>query len=338
MTESRYLMYFVLLFLPLTQSGCLEKGIYTYDSPDIHAELRECTEAIQRNPSDAGAHLRRGSIYLSLFRYDRAAADFTETLRLGPASHDIYTMRARAYKGLGKCEEARQDYGKAILLRPFDEMAYYDRADVFAELGQYDRAIRDYTRAIQLKLRDDRVYYARGRAYERLGKYRMALEDYDQAAELNHICRSIITSDDSHPLDDHRCHCAEVFYRRGRASQKLGDFGRAIEDYEMAVDIRPCGYGPHNTLTWLLLTCPDPTHRNVSKAIEIAQEATEIEYNSTTLFTLAAAYAEAGMFGNAIRVQEKAIAALKQEDRTEGLAKFLERLEAYRSGQPVRDQ
>jgi hypothetical protein len=53
--------------------------------------------------------------------------------------------------------------------------------------------------------------------------------------------------------------------------------------------------------------------------------------------TLAAAYAEAGQFAEAVTAAEKAEALAKEANQMEVAAKNRSLLELYRSGQPVRD-
>ena len=57
-----------------------------------------------------------------------------------------------------------------------------------------------------------------------------------------------------------------------------------------------------NDLAWLLATCPDNSVRNGQKAVELAQQAVQLSNGRSPeiLDTLAAAYAEAGRFHEAV--------------------------------------
>jgi tetratricopeptide (TPR) repeat protein len=48
----------------------------------------------------ADVHLRRGSMYRRLGKYELALADFSESIRYSPKSADAYTGRGNAYRGL----------------------------------------------------------------------------------------------------------------------------------------------------------------------------------------------------------------------------------------------
>ena len=67
--------------------------------------------------------------------------------------------------------------------------------------------------------------------------------------------------------------------------------------------------GTLNNLAWLLATCPDDNVRNGRRAVTLAEKAVELteRKNATYLDTLAAAYAEARRFDDAVRVQQEAL-------------------------------
>jgi len=63
-----------------------------------------------------------------------------------------------------------------------------------------------------------------------------------------------------------------------------------------------------NNLAWVLATCPDAGLRNGPEAVRLAGHACELTHYGRPLFigTLAAAYAEAGRFPEAVTTAEKA--------------------------------
>ncbi|MEM7280308.1 MAG: tetratricopeptide repeat protein [Pseudomonadota bacterium] len=94
-----------------------------------------------------------------------------------------------------------------------------------------------------------------------------------------------------------------------------------------------------NELAWLLSTNPDDALRDGEEAIRIMEDAIADQSRSDQwVDTLAAAYAEAGDFDNAISHQLEAITLAEQtQTDSETLSEFRQRLAAYEARQPWRD-
>jgi Flp pilus assembly protein TadD len=94
-----------------------------------------------------------------------------------------------------------------------------------------------------------------------------------------------------------------------------------------------------NNLAWMLAVHPDPQIRNGKEAVELAERACRLTNDEQPFYlgTLAAAYAEAGRFSDAIATAEKA----RDLARKAGLEKVAERneqlLELYRAGRPCHE-
>src|SRR5262249_55018159 len=96
---------------------------------------------------------------------------------------------------------------------------------------------------------------------------------------------------------------------------------------------------PLNNLAWLLSTGPDESLRNGAKAVELAARLNQVTNRNNPFFirTLAAAYAEAGRFENAVEAGQVA-SDLANAQRQQALARLIEE-ETYlaRRHLPVRD-
>ena len=73
-----------------------------------------------------------------------------------------------------------------------------------------------------------------------------------------------------------------------------------------------------NNLAWSLATNPNPKERNGQLAVRLAEDAcTRTQYRTTvTIGALAACYAEAGRFDNAIAAAQRAITLAEQNGET----------------------
>ncbi len=123
---------------------------------------------------------------------------------------------------------------------------------------------------------------------------------------------------------------------RGELARALAATGRtaqALEQYEAAIALRPDWPPFLNAAAWIAATSPDPAVRNPQAALRHAQLAVERAggADATTLDTLAAAYASAGQFADAVTTAEQALTFAV--DPRHGAA-VRGRLELYRKGEP----
>jgi Flp pilus assembly protein TadD len=94
-----------------------------------------------------------------------------------------------------------------------------------------------------------------------------------------------------------------------------------------------------NNLAWSMATASRPEDRDAAHAVQFAERACELTQNQSAalLETLAAAYAEAGRFKEAVRAGEQACTLATLSGDQALLRKTQERLEKYRAGQPYHE-
>jgi len=115
-----------------------------------------------------------------------------------------------------------------------------------------------------------------------------------------------------------------------RRFESAGLTAERVQVLHMFVDVNPEDPDPYNEFAWLLATHPDPDVRDPQLAIEYSTHAVNLyevpdwEY----VDTLAAAYASAGSFDNALKYQRQAIAVNGEYD-----ADADKRLELYLNGE-----
>jgi protein O-mannosyl-transferase len=141
---------------------------------------------------------------------------------------------------------------------------------------------------------------------------------------------------------------AGAHYNLGRALFDHGQIAEAMAEYREAARLQPamqagldqfCGLLELNNLAWRLATSPDPAQRDGNRAVEIAGELCAKTQSRLTIFvgTLAAAYAGAGRFDEAVDTAQKAcdLAAAYGDENL--LKKNRELLALYQAHQPYRD-
>ena len=118
-----------------------------------------------------------------------------------------------------------------------------------------------------------------------------------------------------------------------------GDFAGAIASYRLAVQTHPNLPDLLNNLAWLLTTCPEAPSRNGPEAVRLAEKACQLtDYRTTGLVgTLAAAYAEAGRFDDAILMAQKACMLASESGEQDLLKRNQELLALYLKHQPYHE-
>lgn len=120
---------------------------------------------------------------------------------------------------------------------------------------------------------------------------------------------------------------------------KAGRGTAAVVEWQETLRLKPDKIGTQITLAWILSTSPDAAIRDGTKALELAQRAYRAsgERNMMVFRVLAAAYAEAGRFREAINTAQEG------QQRAEALgqsavARSLQGdLALYQQGVPLRE-
>jgi Flp pilus assembly protein TadD len=127
----------------------------------------------------------------------------------------------------------------------------------------------------------------------------------------------------------------QVYANLGWAYSELDDDRLAVQNLNKCLQLAPRSTDGLNTLAWILATTPDPNLRNPADAVKYATKVCEmLPDKSAPLDTLAAAYAAAGNFPDAVKTAEKAAELAKASNDTELAGKIRQRVELYKSGQP----
>jgi serine/threonine-protein kinase len=125
-------------------------------------------------------------------------------------------------------------------------------------------------------------------------------------------------------------------YTRGMDLLSRGEYEKAVEELETCIRLDANEPEFTNRLAWVLATCPKQSIRDGERAVSLATRACEATRwgQPYKIDTLAASYAEAGKFDEAVKWEEKALSLLP-DDRYRTM--YQGRLDLYKGGKPYRE-
>jgi protein O-mannosyl-transferase len=126
----------------------------------------------------------------------------------------------------------------------------------------------------------------------------------------------------------------------GEAYGALGNRALAARNFSLAVERNGDDVFLLNRLGWLLATSPEDSIRDGTRAVTTAERAVTLteRQDTTSLDTLAAAYAESDRFTDAARVAAEAVSLAERQGRAELLPELRDRLARYQAGQKFRER
>lgn len=336
-----------------------------YDRADADSAAAEACESLDSSnslaaalasESDETAHLFSDAAELatSAHAYEEAITLYGMALaspNLIPHNRAVYRLnRGVDYSYLNEYQKAVTDYDAAIAARPSYYGAYVDRASAYYYLDEKDRAIADGTEAIRLNPQSGEAYGVRAEAYS-LDKQTVAAFLADSAKAISLLPRYTVFYNDRATLllAYRQPHAAwpdiemilkllpkstEGYSLKGHALDQMGEFDGADQAYRQRLALSSKGASYYlNQFAWFYATCPDPAVRDAKLAIRLASQAcSQTDWrNADERDTLAAAYAAAGDFVQAIDNQLSALACQPAEDQRAGMQA---RLALYQQHKP----
>jgi len=292
----------------LLQSGKLEEAV------------REYRRALETTPSDARVLNNLGIALATKGESNGAIAQFRKALEKDPAFVDAHYDLGVALVKAGKIDEAIVQYRKALEINPDCVKARFGLGKALLRKGDFDGAMNCFQKTASLNMDPLTRWLDLGSDLLQQGNLEEAIDCFRQAIRI-------------------APGSAEAYTRLGLAFFKNGQTKEAIDSWQQALNIQPDQINARKNLAWVLATTPDASLRNGADAVALAEQANQLSGgdNPIVLRTLAAAYAEAGRFGDAAATARRAF-ELAVSQRNGGLAtKLQEEIKLYEADTPMRD-
>ncbi len=297
----------------------LRESQEAFEKRDFDRAVQLLTEAIETNPKLTPAYVLRGLANASRNKFDDAIADYTKAAELAPDDERPRLLRAAVHQFRKEFDKAIADYDFALKKEPANAELLATRGICRAQKGDDDGALRDFDAAVKADPKNVHGWQLRGSAYSEKGEKEKALGDFKEAVNLD-------------PND------AATYLYRAHLYLVEAEPESALADLEEVMRRAPDFPGAANDYAWTLATNPKDSVRNGTKAVEFAKKAChETDYkHAPTVDTLAAAYAEAGDWEQALKWQQEAL-TLAEKTNPDDVAGMKERLALFKKKKPFRE-
>jgi len=292
-------------------------GIVLKEQGKTDEAINKWKTGLQLEPDNPDVHYNMGLVMAEQYKYDEAVNHFNVTLAARPDWPEAHHNIGAVYYLQGKLDLAAKHCAEAIRLSPDYYDAHQNMAMVMAKQGKLDEAIKHFNKALEAELPRPEVHYNLGGVYYQQGKLNLAAE---QCAE------ALVSKPDYLAA---RVTLAGILV-------EMGENQLAVQHYHKALQLEPDQPYVLKNLAWILATSKDVKLQNPNDVVKLAVRACELtEYNQPEFMdTLAAAYAVAGRFSEAIETAEKAINLAEDANSKELAEEIRKRLQLYQAGQP----
>ena len=183
--------------------------------------------------------------------------------------------------------------------------------------GRVDEAIDFYQKGLQTEPNNADSHNNFGIALLQKGRMDEAMSHFQRALEIN-------------PGN------ASAHLNLGSALRRKGRMDEAISQYQKALQIEPADVEAQNNLAWLLATCPEASLRNGDNAVRLARQANGLTggENPIILRTLAAAFAEAGRYSEAVETAQRALHLAGAQSNIKLAGQLQLEMKLYQAGSP----
>ena len=308
-------------------------------------------KALEIDPQSAEANTNLGLALISQGKTDEGITHFREALRIHPELATAHNNLAIELAKRGNQDEAIAHYREAVRIHPEYAEAHFRLAVMLARQGRQEEAVPHFREAARINPRLATPYGEPGSTTITQGRAKTrdrgpSQKDVDAAkashnlgialARQGNVEGAVALFREALRLDPGS---SESHASLALALSCLGKPDEAIIHYREAIRLKPEDPKPYNNLAWILATHPDPRLRDGAEAIELAERACKLskDKDPNLLDTLAAAYAEAGRFSEAISIVQQAISLAVSAGSMELVPELEKRLKLYKTGSPYRE-
>ena len=305
---------------PKYTSAYINLGI-SYDSlGDYKQAIQNFNKAKELMPGKDSIYLCLGNSYSSLGSLDEAISFYHKTLSLNPNNIDARFNLASTLLKKKNIKEAIDQFNELLRLQPDHEMTHNFLGNIYASQGDWTRSLDHYKRVLRINPKNTETMNNAGVVLARMGKWDEAIDHYQRAVQF------------FPNLPKFHSNLGDVLLKKGKVKE-------AVEAFYKELEISPKDPWVANRLAWIKATSQAKDMRNAGEAVRLGEMACQLSDNkeATILDTLAAAYAEAGRFQEAVKTAEKALELARSSGQKDLVKEIESRIELYRERKPFRE-
>jgi tetratricopeptide (TPR) repeat protein len=294
-------------------------GSALHDTGDRPAAILEYEAALRLSPDYAEAHYNLANSLAAVGRRTEAKEHYHRAIALQPHYAEAHLNLALDLMADGQNEEALVQAQHAVAAKPDLFPAQAGLGDALRSVQRFDEAVARYRTALELQPDHARTWHRLGQLLAAQNRPAEATQAFTEAVRL------VATN-------------ADFQLALAMALDREGNAAAAVPHYRETLRLAPDALEALNNLAWILASNPSDALRDGQEAVRLAERACELAQRREALLlgTLAAAYAEAGRFADAVKAAEQA-RQLALDGGDAGLAaKNAELLELYRAGKAFR--
>jgi tetratricopeptide (TPR) repeat protein len=324
------------------------------DRGRVDEAIAHYRRALQIQPTCAVAHHNLGLALIQQDCVDEAIVHYRKALQIQPSLEVAHSNLANALVRQGRVEEAIAHYRKALELCPHYAVAHNNLGNALFQQGQVDDAIAHCQESLRLDPTNAEAHNNLGNALFRQRRVQEAAQHYQRALELKPDLPQAHSNLGLALIQQGRVDEAIAHYQQalqlapnyfeahcnlGLALQQEGKDQAAVQHWREALRLQPKQVLILRQIAWMLATSRDTSVRNGAEAIGLADRAIQLAGVRTPplLDVLAAAYAEAGRFTDAVQTAQEALQMVSGQHPTPLADGLRERIRLYQAGSAFRE-
>jgi tetratricopeptide (TPR) repeat protein len=294
-------------------------GSTFYKTKQLDEAIIQYQKALEIKPDFAQAYNNLGYCFLSQGLVNEAITQFQKVLEIKPDFAETHNTLGDCLFQKGRLNEAIVQYQKALEIKPDFVEAHNNLGFSLFQIGRVNEAIIQFQKALEIEPDFAEAQNNLGFGLYQLGRVDEAIIHYRKAIEL-------------------QPRFVQAYDNLGNAFRRNGMAVEAMAYYQKAIELQPQFTPAQIDVAWMLATWPKPSVRNGSKAVALAGKANELSkgQDSRILRTLAAAYAEAGRFPEAVLTAKQALALAVTQSNTKLTNVLQTEIELYQTNSPCR--